>query len=284
MLTKSEKQRFVKDGMAALRSCKSVAIIQLDGTPDRLLQLSKNRLRGEAQFILGRKSLLGRILEGNSSTKELSKCLGGTCAIVLTDIGPFELAARLRENVLKLSAKPNQAAPVDITIPSQETTLQPGQAVTELKQAGIDVQIQKGKVVIAKDKTIKQGEVVTTGMAKALHSLNITPFTAKIEPYAVFYGGMVFNSRALSITSESVAADIARAFASALRLSFESNIVNQYTISSIVEKAYMNAVCLGVQQKLYDRGIIEKLIERAVLEAKGVPIAPAADSAEGKEQ
>ena len=48
----------------------------------------------------------------------------------------------------------------------------PGQAVTDLKTAGIDVQIQKGKVVISKDKVItKKGEVITaSGREGAAHA------------------------------------------------------------------------------------------------------------------
>ncbi len=274
MLTRQEKQKFVNDGIKAVKAHKSVAVIQLDGAPDRLLQLSRNKLRGEAQFILGRKSMLARILDGSADTKRLVEYVAGTSALVLTDLDPFELNSRLLENVLKLSAKPNQVAPAEIVIHSQETTLQPGQAVTELKAAGIDVQIQKGKVVIAKDKVIKPGEIVTTGMAKALHSLNVTPFTAKISSFVVLNSGMLFRREVLSITRESVTADIGRAFNSALQLSLALNIVNQYTVRPMIEKAYRNAMYLGVEYKLPDKGIVEKLIEKAVLGARGMP-APA---------
>ncbi len=283
MLTKQEKQRFVNEGIKAVKAGKSVAVIQLNGTPDRLLQLSRNMMRGEARFILGRKSMLIRILEGSAETKRLAEFVTGTSAIVITGMDPFELNSRLRENVLRLSAKPKQAAPAEIVIHSQETTLQPGQAVTELKAAGIDVQIQKGKVVIAKDKVIKPGEIVTLGMAKALHSLNVTPFTAKIEPFVVLSSGMLFRRETLSITRETVTADIGRAFNSALGLSFELDIVNAYTIRPLIAKAYRNAVYLGVEYKLPDKGIVERLIERAVLEYKSMPAPQAAEAAAANE-
>lgn len=278
MLTKQEKQKLVSDGIKAVKAGKSVAIIQLDGTPDRLLQLSRNRLRGSARFILGRKNVLARILEGNADTKGLAQYVTGTSAIVVADMDPFELNSRLRENVLRLSAKPKQAAPAEIVIRSQETTLQPGQAVTELKAAGIDVQIQKGKVVISKDKVIREGEIVTNGMAKALHSLNITPFTAKIEPFVVLSSGMLFRREVLSITRESVTADIGKAFNSALQLSLERGIVNRYTVRQLIGRAYRSAMHLGIECKLPDRGIVEKLIEKAVLGAKGMP-APVPEAA-----
>ena len=215
MLSKQQKSEFVAQASKDLKGYKSVAIIALGGIPDRLLQLSRNRMKGEAKFILGRKTLLTKILESDARTKGLVKYLEDTSAIVLTNSDPFELYGKLKENALRLKAKPNQKALDAITIKGGETTLQPGQAVTELKQAGIDVQIQKGKVVIAKDKVIKPGEVVTGAMAKALHSLNITPFTVSIEPDVVSNGNLLFTKEILSFTKESMLKSIAVAFSAA---------------------------------------------------------------------
>lgn len=272
MLTKNDKAKFVKDSSKELAKYSSIAVIPLNGLPDRLLQLSRNRLKGDAKFILGRKTLLTRILNSSEKTKALVQYLDATSAIVLTNQDPFELYSRLKENTLKAKAKPNQAAPVEITIPSGETTLQPGQAVTELKQAGIDVQIQKGKVVIAKDKVIKTGEIITNNLAKALHSLNITPFSYSIEPSVVYAADMLYTRNVLSFTKERMLDSISIAFNSALQVSLELNLVNSYTINVMIARAYSNAVYLGVQYKLYDSGIIERLIERAVLEGKTIKV------------
>ena len=87
------------------------------------------------------------------------------------------------QTACRLAAKPGQVSPEDVSVTAGETGIQPGQTVTDLKSAGIDVQIQKGKVVIAKDKVlVKKGEVISAKIAKALHILDILPFKAVIEP------------------------------------------------------------------------------------------------------
>jgi large subunit ribosomal protein L10 len=213
---------------------------------------------------------LTKILESDGRSKGLIKYLDGTTAIVLSNKDPFELYSEFKSNMLKLAAKPNQKAPYDIFINSGETTLQPGQAVTELKQAGIDVQIQKGKVVINKDKIIKEGDTITTGLSKALHTLGIKPIVTSIAPSVVFADGILFTQKALGITSESLSMDIAKAVNQTIALSYAANIINGFTVKSMVIKAYSNATYLGVEYKLYDKGIIEKLLGTAVLHAKSL--------------
>ena len=159
VLTKSGKVKFVEDAKKELKSYKVVGVLNLNGLPDRLTQKAKNSSKPNTKFILGRKTLLEKILEGHSKGKELTKQLTGTSAIILSNEDPFELYKKFKKNAIKLSAKPGQVAPDDVHIQSGETNIMPGQTVTELKGAGIDVQIQKGKVVIAKDKVlVKKGD------------------------------------------------------------------------------------------------------------------------------
>lgn len=271
MLTRKDKERFVKDAVKAIGSYKIIGIVPLDKVPDRLLQKSRYLLKGDSKVIMGRKTLLVKILESNAQTKPLIKYVEGTSAVVLSNTDdPFELYGKFSGNVLKLRAKPNQLAPDEITIQSGETTLQPGQAVTELKQAGVAVQIQKGKVVISKDMIIKKGDMITPGIAKALHTLNITPFTATITPSVLLSKGILFGRRALGITRANVLNDITRAFDGALKVSMASNILNRYTVTGMIAKAYGNALFLGREYKLYDKGITESLVGDAVLQGRAL--------------
>ena len=268
MITKEQKIKFVDTSVGYFKKYKNIGVIQLDKIPDRLLQKSRNELK-DTKFILGRKNLLNIILEKAEKSK-LSKYLVATSAIVLSNDEPSELYAKLKANKLKLSAKPKQNAPQDIEIKSGETSLQPGKSVTELKQAGIDVQIQKGKVVIAKDKVIKKGELITVGMSKALQPLGIKPFTAYITPVGILSGNLFFSDSVLSMTPEKLKEDMARAFVEALQLSRTAHIINNYTIRDMIGEAYLNAITLGIDCNIYEKGITEKLIEKAIANAKAL--------------
>ncbi|MCL4410958.1 MAG: 50S ribosomal protein L10 [Candidatus Marsarchaeota archaeon] len=261
MLSLNDKKKFVENGAAELKKYSSVGVVNLSGVPDRLLQSSRNKMRSSTTFIIGRKKMLEKILESREDTKELAKYMSGTSAIVLSNEDPFELYGRFKENEIKLAAKPRQVAPSDIVIESGETSLQPGQAVTELKAAGIDVKIDKGKVVISKSKTIvEKGGIISQNLAKALHTLDILPFTASIVPKAIKSGKILFTDEVLGITKEGTLSDLTRAFAQAFALSSEAGIVNQYTIVPMIEKAFDEAIALGVDIKAPDSGIVELLL------------------------
>lgn len=267
-LTKDQKKKFVEEHRKELQKYSLVGIIPLSKIPDRLLQSTKFRLKPNVKFVMGRKTLLTKVLEGSEKTKPLINELQDTSAIILSNEDPFELYGMFKSNVIKLAAKPNQAAPVDVHIEAGETSIQPGQAVTDLKTAGIDVQIQKGKVVIAKDKIIvKKGDLITTAVSKALHTLDIKPFSAVIEPSVLFSGNMMFRKNVLGITQEQTVSDIAKAFNSALTLSIEAKILNQYTVARLITQAYNTAMYVGIEAKLYDSGIIEKLLAEAYMKA-----------------
>ena len=271
MLTKSQKKEFVLNRQTVLKKYKTVGIIQLSGIPDRLLQATKNKLKGKAEFVLGRKKMLERILETNADSKKLAAALSGTCAIVLSNEDPFELFKIFQSNRIKLESKPKQIATADVSVHAGETSLQPGQAVTEVKAAGIDVQIQKGKVVIGKDKVVvKQNEVISPALSKALHTLGITPFTAVIEPVEIISGGLLFKKAVLDINPGKTAEEIARSFNSAVAICFECGITNSYTINTLITKAFNNAMAVGVHAGIYDKGITEKLLSNAASHASAL--------------
>lgn len=270
-LNKSGKVKFVEDAKKDLKSYKVVGVLNLNGLPDRLVQKAKNSSKPDTRFILGRKTLLQKIIEDHPKGKELSKQITGTSAIILSNEDPFALYSKFKKNKLKLSAKPGQVAPDDVHIQSGETTLMPGQTVTELKSAGIDVQIQKGKVVIAKDKIlVKKGETITLAVAKALHTLEIYPFSAVVDPVMMADHKLIYSRVVLGIDQEQILAQMTGAFRSALAISLDRGIINSYTVVSLIEKGYRNAMAIGIEAKLPDAGIIEKVMAHAVLGAQSL--------------
>lgn len=268
MLNKSQKVKFVQDEAKSIDKFKVVGIVPISGIPDRLLQATKNKMKPNAKFIFGRKTILKKILEANAKTKHMAGELNNQSVIMLSNDDPFAIYKEFKSNVIKLEAKPNQIAPDDINIESGETSIQPGQAVTELKAAGIDVQIQKGKVVIAKDKTlVAKGQVISLAVSKALHTLGVMPFSAVIEPAVIFADNIMFRKEVLGINSETITQDILVCFGSALALSLDRGYVNSYTVERLLVKAYNSALWLGVEAKVPDSGIIEKLLANASMQA-----------------
>ncbi len=271
MLSKDDKIKFVKEHSKELSKYSTVGIVNLSGIPDRLLQKSRNSMKGETRLILGRRNLLVKILESDPKTKDLSAKMTGTSAIILSNSDPFDLFQKFKSNELKLAAKPKQIAPEDILVQSGETSLQPGAAVTELKAAGIDVQIQKGKVVIAKEKVIvKKGDPISTVVAKVLHTLGTLPFKASIEPSVLLSSGIMFTKEVLDINPARTMSDLLSAFANAYTLSLDRGVVNEYTVKPLIVKAFAQARTLGIEAKVAEPGIIEFLLGSASAQASAL--------------
>jgi large subunit ribosomal protein L10 len=268
MLSKKEKESFVKEAAKAMSKYTTVGVINLSGIPDNLLQKTRNGMRDEIRLILGKKNILERVLKSEERTEKLADNLSGTSAIVLSNSDPFDIYKAFKSNEIKLTAKPKQIAPADINIEAGETSLQPGQAVTELKQAGVDVQIQKGKVMISKSKVIvKKGEMITSTAAKVLHTLGVAPFRAAIEPVSLLSNGVIFGKDVLDISAEKTITGLSKAFMEAYTLCLEIGEVNEYTLKPLITTAYLRALALGLEIKAYEPGIIELLIGRASVQA-----------------
>ncbi|MDE1860180.1 MAG: 50S ribosomal protein L10 [Candidatus Micrarchaeota archaeon] len=273
-MIKAEKVEFVNKLRTEMKSYKTVAVMPMEKVPDRLVQKVRNELRPKAKFVIARKSLVMRALEGDERLKQLEQYIPSDFALILTNMDPTELNKIIAANRTKLGAKPNQLSPEDIHIESGETTIAPGQAVTDLKTAGIDVQIQKGKVVISKSKVlVAKGAKITTAVSKALKMLDIMPFETGTRLNAVMHDRILFTERVLAITEASLRTDIAASFSQADALALSIGFVTPFNVSGLVRKAYMSALGLGLDAEIYEPEISEKLLAkamRAAMELKGM--------------
>ncbi|MEM0094652.1 MAG: 50S ribosomal protein L10 [Candidatus Micrarchaeaceae archaeon] len=268
-MLKSEKIEFVKRLRDEIKRYKVVGVMPLNSVPDSLLQKARNSLKNEStKIVVARKSLMLRALEGNGSLGDLAKYIDKNVALVLSNKDIFDLYGKVSANKIRLSAKPGQIAPNDIIVEAKETTIAPGQAVTDLKKAGIDVQVQKGKVVIAKSKKIvEKGAVVSAAVSKVLKILEIMPFEAKTTLSAAVSDNLLFTEDVFMIDKDYAIKGISEAFAQGYALSVEAEYITPYNVEAFIRKAYLNALCIGISAKIYEPGIVERLIADGVARA-----------------
>ncbi len=270
MMIKAQKAKFVEEMAKKAKSYKTAGIMPIDALPDRLVQKTRNGLKPDTMFITGRKTLLMRITE-KAGLKILQPYITGSVALVLSNKEPMELYETVSRNVLKLQAKPGQVAPSDIRIESGETSIAPGQAVTELKTAGIDVQIQKGKVIISKSKVlVPKGQKISLPITKALKTLDIAPFEAKAQFAVMLEGGITFTEEVFKINATFVKDELARDFMSAYLLTLNMGYVTRYNITEFIGRAFRSALGLGVEAKIPEGEAAEKLAGIAALQAKAL--------------
>ena len=255
-----------------------VAVASIASLPSRNFGAVKKKIRGQADIVFARHTLLKMALEeARPETKELLSFLGNGGVLVFTKLPAFKLYKLFKQNKSKAAAKPGQIAPYDIIVPAGETSLAPGPVLTELKQAKIDARIQGTKVVIVKDTVVaKKGDAISDQAAKILSKLGVTPMENGIDVKAVWENGLLYKQDVLDVDEFALVESLKQAHASAVNLAVFAGIMNGTTAQIIIAKAARQANAL---QKLVDskQAPAEKPAEATT--AAEAPVAEQAPSA-----
>ena len=253
-----------------------VAVASIASLPSRNFGTIKKKIRGQAEIVFARHTLLKMALEeARPETKELLSFLGNGGVLVFTKLPAFKLYKLFKQNKSKAAAKPGQIAPYDIVVQAGETSLAPGPVLTELKQAKIDAKIQGTKVVIAKDAVVaKKGEAISEQAAKILSKLGVMPMENGIDVKAVWENGLLYKQDVLDVDEVAFVESLKQAHASAVNLAVFAGILNETTVPLIIGKAAREANAL---QKLVDSKQTPKPAEAAP--AQETAAQPAAEQA-----
>ena len=264
MLTKDEKIKIVNELKDEIKRYKSIGIINVSKVPDNLLQKMRNELRNDVKVIITRKNLIIRALKESGLEGLVNYITNENFALILSNKEPAEINALISRYEKKLPPKPKSIAPEDIVVEPIEVNIPP-QSVSEVKAAGIDIQIQKGKAKIMKRKVlVEKGSKISSRMAKVLTLLGITPFTAKIDILAIENSNLIFNKEALKINKELLINEITKAFKESYLLSVEANIITSYNIKEFINRAYRNALTLGIERNIYEKEIMPYLVTKVL--------------------
>lgn len=219
-----------------IKSAKNVAVIDLRQLPDSLLQKLRKQLREKGSKVrIAKATVLQRALEAAGKPKELVNLFNKPAAIVATDVTPYELNKFLRDNMMDVAAKPGEKATADIIVPVGDTPLPPGPALSELKSAGLNVQIRGGKIAVVKDSTVvKAGDTITPEKAKALQTLGFKPFKVRANILLAYDGHYIYAPEILDINAE-----------------------------ALLLEAFMQGVNVGVNGSIYSPQSIEQLLSQS---------------------
>merc|ERR1712002_1160302 len=110
----------------------------------------------------------------------------------------------LLANKVKAPAKAGAIAPVDVTIPAQNTGMGP-EKTSFFQALQIPTKITKGTIEIIQDvPIIKVGDKVGASEATLLNMLKISPFTYGLLIQKVYENGSIFDPEILDITDDDI--------------------------------------------------------------------------------
>lgn len=249
-----------------IAKAKTVVLLDVRNLPDRLLQSAKKQLRGKAEFSMAKNSVLIRALEESKNAKGLVARINSPSVIVFSDtLSPYQIFKHFKDNKKPVAAKPGQVATFDIVVPTGETDLAPGPALSELKNAGINAQIKAGKIIVAKDSVVaKAGTKISDVVCKALQKLNILPFTAQVTMVAGVQEGNVYLAEVLNIDETQLVADLAHGASLAYNMSINCSYPTTANREALLANALAQSRALVSETGTYSDAHMELLLARSL--------------------
>ena len=275
------KAQKVSEITSEIKKYKTFALIDLTKLSDALLQSIRKKIREDGgKLLVVKKPIVERILK-NQKFKNTEEYSSKPVALILTNSTPYELNKFFMQNKKKRAAKAGEKAPFEIVVPAGDTDIPPGPALSELKSAGINVQIKAGKIVVAKDSVLaKSGEEITIQKVKALQQLGIMPFETSVNLIFGYNENQLFKKDALDIdlTFDN---DLRQSYRDAFNLAMNAGYPTKENIGLILREAFLQSINLSLNGKLYSSVSIEQLLASAQMQGMALRVLSPKEKTDG---
>ena len=269
------KQAIVKDLVTRFETSKVVGLANIHGIPAPQFQGIRKNLAAHASITVAKNNLI-RLALKQAATKRtgleaLAADIDGQTAVVTADVNPFRLFKELEKTKTPAPARGGEVAPADIRVREGETPFKPGPVVGELQKAGLPAAIERGKVVIKKDKLVcKAGDRIPREAAQVLARLENFPLIVGLDLKGAYEDGMVYHRDALAVDEVVVREQFAQAGREALALALEIAYPTKETVPLLLSKAAAQALSLSVESGFPTKDSIKFLLAKAQAQANAL--------------
>jgi len=289
------KEKFVEKLKSAITEYKNVLIVGVDNVGSNQMQKVRLALRGKAIVLMGKNTLIRKIMrdliEGEKLTKleALLPIVVGNMGFVFTNANLPEIRKIILDNKVPASAKSGSFAPSDVFIPPGPTGLDPGQ--TNFFQAlNIGTKIVKGAIEITNEvHLIKKGDKVTLSHVAMLDKMNVRPFFYGFKVTDVYEDGVVYSADILDMDQNAL---LGKFFGGVRRLAAISLAIGYPTAASVshsINHAFKNLLAIALttdiefaESKKFKDYLANPGAFAAAAPAAGKAAAPAAKAAAKK--
>ncbi|MBI5681468.1 MAG: 50S ribosomal protein L10 [Methanobacterium sp.] len=260
------KKEEVNDLKELIKSHSVVGMANLADIPAPQLQKMRQNLKDTTTIKMSRKTLMTLALNESEKNNidDLKEHMEGQPALIFTNMNPFKLYKILEDSKTVAPAKAGSIAPTDIVVPKGDTAFNPGPILGELQKVGIPAKIDKGKIVITKDKVIvAEGDPVPRDVAGILTRLEIQPMEVGIDLVAAYEDEAIYTSDILTIDQEKTLSDIQKAFSQGLNLSVNASIYTKEAMPLIIQNAVAKSMNLALNAEILTSKTTDLLLSKA---------------------
>jgi len=240
----------------AVHAYKNVLIVGVDNVGSNQMQKVRVALRGKAVVLMGKNTLIRKILRDMVEEEKLNKLealipnVVGNMGFVFTNSNLSDIRKTILESKVPASAKSGTFAPADVFIPPGPTGLDPGQ--TNFFQAlNIATKIVKGSIeIVSEVHLIKKGERVTMSHVAMLDKMNVRPFFYGFKVLTVYEDGTVYSADVLDMDQSALMDKFLGGVRKLAALSLAIGYPTAASVSHILNNAFKKLVAISLATEI----------------------------------
>lgn len=291
-----KKVNYAKQLNELLDTYDKIMIVGCDNVRSRQMQNIRIALRGKAVLLMGKNTLVKKIMTDRASKSGADRdkqivaklvadeLLVGNVGLIFTNGDLQKIKEVVEKERVQAPAKAGAVAPVDVVVPAGNTGLEPTK--TSFFQAlSIATKITKGTVEIIKDeKVVHAGTKVGSSEATLLQMLGINPFFYGLIIQYIWDQGSVYSAEVLNLTPEDKVNRFREGIANVAAVSLALGWTTKASFPHVVMNAFKDflAVSLGTDYEFDEfngKQLKESILRGPVAVAPSATSAPAGGSA-----
>lgn len=270
MNARQARKRVYKQKLLTLLSqYNNVLVLNIDNVGSRQLQLARIKLRGKATFLMGKNTIIRKVIRDeieNGNRPELEPLLQvivGNMGFCFTNEDLNEIRASIEEQKVPAAAKTGQFAPADVFIAPGPTPLDPGQ--TSFFQAmNIATKISRGAIeIINRVHMIKKDERISASAVALLTKLGLKPFFFGIRVTHVYDNGSFYDAAVLDLSDADLVNKFLYGCSLVASVSLALNYPTAASLPHSIARAfqYCVSVCLETDYIFEEAKIYKEMVE-----------------------
>eukprot|EP00954_Amorphochlora_amoebiformis_P027349 1384988-Amorphochlora_amoeboformis.AAC.1 len=245
------KLKYEKTLLECFQNFRKMLVIEVDNVGSKQMSDTRHNLRGRAQILMGKNTVIRKILrrevKSDPSLKSLLEKIRGNIGFLFTNGDLVELRDEVTAAQAPAPAKTGQIAPLDVWVEPGPTGLDPGQ--TSFFQAlNIATKINRGAIeIVSRVQMCVAGEKVSASAAGLLAKLNVTPFSFGMKVKYVFEGGSCYDAAVLDLSEADIMAKFVGGLVQASSLSLGLGYPSMASIPHLMSNAVRKLIAFSIE-------------------------------------
>jgi large subunit ribosomal protein LP0 len=247
---KVRKHKYRERLIEYLNEYKNILLVRVDNVGSRQMQLVRIALRGEGVVLMGKNTVIRKVLRDesvkNPKLAQLIEYIVGNVGFVFTNGDLAKLRNTIQSNKVPAPARSGMIAPVDVFVPPGPTGLDPGQ--TSFFQAlNIGTKISRGSIeILTQVHLVRAGDRVGSSSVALLSKLGIRPFFFGMVVETVYENGSLYDASILDLSADDLLGGFFNGIGCLAAISMEIGTPNQATVPHSIAKALKKMIALSL--------------------------------------